>query len=265
MTPNILDDLDLYSDLLSSIGTHTNNRPLTPIECSDLIVQLQDETNESWEALSKRLGLGKKRTIATSKKPVDTTQIKQFVKLQQLSRKNVYALGWGVSKDGKIGFSIGYEVTDLPNKDDYDIILNTVLNSQETENPIIKKDVMNIVDRKIKSPEIPIEEIIEHVINIKPKLEHRYKIGIAPFTNLLEKLEQIISEKQITSKELLQKLIQRKFKNNEISSVYFSKNNLLWFTLEKEKFDELEKEWKSKKTSVTSFFNEILLEAIKNE
>ena len=265
MTANILDDLDLYSDLLSSIGTHANDRPLTPIECSDLIVQLKDETNESWESLSKRIGLGKKRTIATSKKPTDTTQIKQFVKLQQLSRKFAYALGWGISKDGKIGFSIGYEVTALPNKDDHDIILTAVLDNQETENPIIKKDVMSIVDRKLKSPDIRIEEIIEHVNDIKPRMEHRYKIGIAPFTSLLEKLEQIISDKQITSKELLQKLIQKKFKNDEISSVYLSKNKLLWFTLEKEKFDKLEKDWKTKKIPVTSFFNEILLEAIKHE
>ena len=65
MSGLILDDLDLYSDLLSSVGTHDKDRPLTPIECSDLIVRLKEETGESWEQLSKRLGLGKKRKIKT--------------------------------------------------------------------------------------------------------------------------------------------------------------------------------------------------------
>ena len=265
MTENILDDMDLYSDLVSSIGTHEKDRPLTPIECSDLIVRLKEETGDSWEALSKRLGLGKKLKVSTSKDPPDITQIKLFEKLQELSRKNVYILGWGKSGDGKVAFTIGCLVASLPDKNDHDIILNTVLESQETGNPIRKNDVKNILNRIRGSPKTPVGEIIEHVMNIKPKIEHLYKIGITPYTNFLERLDQIVSEKQTNSKELLQKLIQTKFKNNEIYSVYLSKSNLLWFTLEEEKFQELEKEWKSKKIPVTSFFNEIMIDAIKNE
>ena len=47
MSEKILDDLDVYSDLLLSIGTHDPNRPFTPIEVSDLIVQLKEETGDS--------------------------------------------------------------------------------------------------------------------------------------------------------------------------------------------------------------------------
>ena len=38
----LLDDLDLYSDLVSSVGTGTSDRPLDPIECSDLIIRLSE-------------------------------------------------------------------------------------------------------------------------------------------------------------------------------------------------------------------------------
>lgn len=265
MTDNILNDLDLYSDLVSSVGTYDKDRPLTPIECSDLIVKLKGETGDSWEALSKRLGLGKKRKTSTSKAPLDTTQIKLFEQLQKLSRKKAYMLGWGKSGDGKVGFTIGCLVASLPDKDAHDIILDAVLDSQETDNPIRKTDVVNILNRIRGSPETPVEEIIEHVMHIKPKVEHLYKIAITPYTNILEKLNQIILERQTNSKELLQKLVQNKFKNNEIRSVYLSKNNLLWFTLEEKEFQELEKEWKSKRIPVTSFFNEMIADAIKNE
>jgi len=265
MCASLLDDLDLYSDLLSSVGTKNKDRPLTPIECSDLIVRLKEETGESWEQLSKRLGLGKKRKIKTSSAPPDTTQIKLFEKLQDLSRKNAYALGWGGSGDGKIGFTIGCLVASLPDKNTHDIILGAVLASQETDKPILKTDVINICNRIRKSPEKPAEEVIEDVLKYKPIMEHLHKIGITPNPGFLIKFNQILSEKQISSKELLTKLIHSKFKNNEIASVYLSKSDTLWITLEADKFEELESRWKAEKKPVTSFFNEILIEAMEND
>ena len=265
MSGLILDDLDLYSDLLSSVGTHDKDRPLTPIECSDLIVRLKEETGESWEQLSKRLGLGKKRKIKTSSAPPDTTQIKLFEKLQNLSRKNAYALGWGRTGDGKIGFTIGCLVASLPDKDAHDIILDAVLASQETDKPILKTDVLDICNRVRNSPEKPAEEIVEDVLEYKPVMEHFYKIGVTPQADFFIKFDQILSEKQISSKELLTKLIHSRFKNNEIKSVYLSKSNTLWITLEADNFKELEKKWKAERKPVTRFFNEIFIEAMEND
>ena len=265
MCASILDDLDVYSDLLSSVGTNDKDRPLTPIECSDLIVRLKEETGESWEQLSKRLGLGKKRKVKTSRAPPDTTQIKLFEKLQDLSRKNAYALGWGRSGDGKIGFTIGCLVAGLEDKNAHDIILDAVLASQETDKPILKTDVQDICNRVRNSPEKPAKEIIKHVLEIMPVTTHLHKIGITPNPGFLIKFNQILSEKQISSKELLTKLIHSRFKNNEIESIYLSQSNTLWFTLEPEKFQELEKKWKAENKPVTNFFNDILTEAMKNE
>ena len=90
MVEKLLDDLDTYSDLLLSIGTHDPKRPFTPIEVSDLLLRLKNETGDSWKEISKRVGLGKKLKSSTIKKDIDDTQVKLFEKLQNLYRKNVF-------------------------------------------------------------------------------------------------------------------------------------------------------------------------------
>ncbi len=265
MTGKILDDLDLYSDLLMSIGTHNPDRPFTPIEVSDLLLRLKEETGDSLEQLSKRVGLGKKKKSSTVKKDADPTQIKNFQKLQNLSRRNAYSIGWGKSKDGKVAMTLGCDIAKLPNKDDHDILINTILERFETEKPLEPNDIENILDRKFKSPETPMAEMIEHVMSIKPKTELYYKIGITPENDFVEKCNQKSSEQKITSSELLQKLIKHKYRNNEIKSIILSKNNILWITLDHEQFQSLENEWKSKKIPVTAFFNQILMEEIQND
>lgn len=265
MSDRLLDDLDTYSDLLLSIGTHDPDRPFTPIEVSDLILRLKDETGDTWEELSKRVGLGKKIKQSTMKKPIDTTQIKLFEKLQNLSRRTAYLLGWGISKDGKIAMTIGCDVAKLPSKDEQDIILNTILKSLDTEKPIRKMDVKNILDRKTKSPETPIEEIIEHVMSIKPVTELVWQIGITPEDDFLEKFKKKSADGKIDSSKLLRNLLERKIKKDMIKSASLSKNDLVWIALDEDKFKELENEWKSKKIPVTSFFNQILNEEIHDD
>ena len=265
MILKILDDLDLFSDLLMSIGTHDPDRPFTPIEVSDLLIQLKDETNDSWEQLSKRVGLGKKLKSSTQKSSTDTTQIRLFEKLQNLSRKSTYVLGWGASKDGKVAMTLGCDVAKLSSKDDQDILISAILESLETEKPIRKNDVKSILDRKNKSPETSIVDIIEHVKSIKPETELFYKIGITPDADFLQNLNKKSNERKISNSEFLKMLIQKKYSDNEIKSILISKNNLIWITLDKENFEVLENEWKSKKIPVTAFFNQILTEKIKNE
>ena len=265
MSEKILDDFDLYSDLLMSIGTHDPDRPFTPIEVSDLIVRLKEETGDSWEELSKRLGLGKKKKSSTIKKSNDTTQLRLFEKLQNLSRRNAYSLGWGKFKDGKIAMTLGCEIAKLSDKDEQDILISAIIETSDTEKPIIKNDVKNILNRKIKSPEIPISEIIEHVSNTKPHMELFWRVGITPDGEFLEKFKEKISTNGLNPADFLKKLIQNKFKNNDIKSINISKNDLIWITLEEQKFKEMEHNWISKKIPVTSFFNQLLMEEIEHE
>ncbi len=265
MSDKLLDDLDTYSDLLLSIGTHDPDRPFVPIEVSDLILKLKEETGDSWEGLSKRVGLGKKKKKSTMNKPTDTTQIRLFEKLQHLSRRSAYLLGWGISKDGKIAMTIGCDIAKLSNKDEQDIFLQTILKSLDTKKPIRKMDVKDILNRKTKSPETPIQDIIEHVMSIKPVMELIWQIGISPDDEFLEKFKKKLSNETVSSSELLRKLLERKIKKDMIKSVSISKNDLVWIALDEDKFKELENEWKSKKIPVTTFFNQILSEELQNE
>lgn len=258
----LIDDLDLYSDLVSSIGTGTTNRILTPIECSDLIMRLKEETNESWEKLSIRLGLGKKRKINNLEKPPDTTQIRLFAKLQNLSRKNAYALGFGEVTDVKIGFTIGCFVSDLPDKNDHDILLDAVLFSKNTSKPLLKEDVKKIVLYKKKSPDIPIEKIIQKIIDYTPGVERTYVLLIDPEKEYLD----IILKKNIgdDSKSYLQSLVENEFKHNEILSIKLKNNTTLQILLNEQNFKKIESDWKSKNLNVTKYFNQILKRGIEN-
>ncbi len=263
MTSKLLDDLDLYSDLLASVGTGDEDRPLTPIECSDYIKQLHEETGESLEKLSTRLGLGKKRKIKTMNEPPDTTQIKLFLKLQNLSRKSAYMLRFGKSSEDKVGFTIGCLVSDLSDKREQDVILQTVLKSMDDEKKITKSDVIKILERKRKSPDTKIEEIIEHVMKIKPVIEKTNMIVLRASPHVLEKLDFLKKQGKIP-KDVLTDMANKKFQDNEISSISLKKNNI-YITIKDEQFKKIEGLWKSEKSNVTQYFNRMLTEEIANE
>ena len=261
MTGKLIDDLDLYSDLLSSIGTGDENRPLTPIECSDYIKRLQEETQESLEKISTRLGLGKKRKIKTMDEPPDTTQIKLFLNLQNLSRKSAYMLRFGKSTGDKVGFTIGCLVADLPVKRDQDVILQTVIKNADSSKPITKTDVMHILERKKKSSEMPIEEIIKHVMKIKPVTKVVNMIVFHLDYSTHRKLDLLMKKLRRSSKEVMTCLINKKFTNNEILSISLKGDNV-YISINEEQFKAVENNWKSSKTNMSGYFNKILSEAI---
>ena len=178
MTAQLLDDLDLYSDLVLSVGKGAGDRPLAPIEVSDLILRLESETGETRQQISRRLGLGRKAKVSSMNKPPDTTQINRFLKLQNLSRKNACMLGFRAAP-GKIPFTLGAVVADLPDKGDHDAILKAVLASYGAKKRMTRKDVREIVYRKKASPAEPIGGIIEAVMKARQAADHCYMIGVS--------------------------------------------------------------------------------------
>lgn len=254
-TAPLLEDLELYSDLISSVGSHSGNRRLTPIECSDLIIRLKNETQEGWEQISKRLSLGKKTKISTLDAPNDATQVRNFKDLQNLSRKNAYMLGFG-SDEAKIPFTLGVLVSSLPNKEDHNIILKTTL-----EKDLKKKDIMKIVDLKKKSPTVSIEEIIEQVIKAKPVIDEYYLIGITLEKNLEEQIKKISEQKSQNIKDVILDLFKKRFTDNQITSISI-KNNTLYISMTQNNFEKIENDKNSNKKSITEFFNDILREVL---
>ncbi len=251
----LLEDLELYSDLISSLGTHDSNRRLTPIECSDLIIRLKNETQEEWKQISKRLSLGKKTKISTLDTLNDDSQVQKFRNLQKLSRKNAYMLGF-VSDKGKIPFSLGVFVSSLPNKEDHNVILKTSF-----EKGLRKADIEKIVSLKKKSPHIPIEEIIEQVIKAKPVIDEYYLIGITMEKSLEEKIENISKQKSQNIKDVILDLFEKRFTDNQITSVSI-KNNTMFISMNQNNFEKIENDRNLNKKSITAFFNDILREVL---
>lgn len=259
-----MDDVELYSDLLASVGTGRHNRPLIPIECSDLIMRLKEETGESWEQLSKRLQLGKKSKITTMDAPRDTTQIRHFAKLQNLSRKNAYALGFGISGDGAIGFTIGALVADLPEKKDHDLILDAVLQSYEGSKPLVKEDVKKIVQMRKKSPDASLESIIKRISDFNPKPETSYVILIQPSLELLDAIHKKKDKQDSDAKDFLKSVIDSQLNENQISLIKL-RNNLILITMDEKNFQKTENNWKSQNLNVTDYFNSIIKRGMKIE
>ena len=84
------------------------------------------------------------------KKDIDDTQVRLFEKLQNLSRKNVYMIGWGRSKDGKVSMTSACDIAKLNDKDEQDVILNTMIEYQDTEKNLEKTKIKNFSKSKQK-------------------------------------------------------------------------------------------------------------------
>lgn len=244
MAAQLLDDFDMYSDLILSVGAGAHDRPLTPIEVSDMILRLEMETGETRQQISRRLGLGRRTKVSHTNRPPDTTQLNNFLKLQKLSRKNAYMLGFRGSS-GKIPFTLGAVVADLPNKDDHNAILKTVLASYDTKKKITKDDVREIVYRKKASPEEPIERIIEKAMKAKPATDHYYMIGVSVCLG---------ADRTASS---LRDSVRTALPGIEIAAVT-ARDGTLFVSVDEENFGRIEAQRKKTGMPITKFFRNAL-------
>lgn len=250
MTAQLLDDFDLYSDLILSTGTSVADRPLTPIEVSDMILRLEKETGETRQQIARRLGLGRKTKVSSMNRPPDTTQLNHFLKLQNLSRKNAYMLGFR-DTPGKIPFTLGAVVADLPNKDDHNTVLKTVLASYDTKMRITKEDVREIVYRKKASPKEPISEIIETVVKSKPVVDHYYMIGVSlPASIGMDRGDPA----------LLRESVNAVLAGIEIATATI-RDNTFFVSMDEENFSRMETQRKKTGMTITKFFRRVLEKA----
>lgn len=244
MAEHLLDDFDSYSDLILSVGAGASDRPLTPIEVSDMVLRLEKETGETRRQMSRRLGLGRKTRASSVDKPTDTTQLDRFFKLQNLSRKNAYMLGFR-DAPGKIPFTIGAVVADLPNKDDHNVIFKTVFASRATKTKVTTNDVREIVYRKKASPATPIEEIIESVMETKPSVDHYYMIGVSLPPDLRLPDHDVLGSIRTALPEI------------EIASATV-RDGALFVSLDEENFGKVEERRRKSGMPITGFFRHLL-------
>ena len=136
MTNKLTDDIDKLTDLALSVGHQGRKqkgiqRPLTPIEVAKYIQRIKDENNETDAQISKRLGLGKKKSKSgkimedmETVKP-STSQVQNFLKFLKFSEKSVTGIGFK-GDPGKVVFSTAIKAHNLESSEQDSIILNTL-------------------------------------------------------------------------------------------------------------------------------------------
>lgn len=257
MVSKLTDDLELYADLLLSVGTHKGTRPLIPIEVSKLISRLKEEEKVNDLEVSKMLDLGRPKKITTLDSKRDTTQVTKFLKLQKLSSKSQKLLGWGGTEPDKIPFTTGAIVADLENPKDQDMIIQSSL-----DRGITKNEAKRIVQLKKKNPEKPIADCIEKVLKIRPITEIWYIVSHTPKPEIFNNLSSKAKDTEISISELVKKFLISKIQDGRVESVIM-KGKTFYISMDTNSNDFLEKEQQNQKKSFSEYMNSILMEATK--
>lgn len=144
---------DELRSLILSVGTHRNERPLSPMEVSRL--------------LQKALRAGATRSDLRNELQVGATAVARFLRLQQLTPELQHIADWGGSSQSGIAFSALSEIAKLPGPDQ-PIVGRAVLEHRLTWNEVVQ--VVQIAERS----NLPIEDVIEKVLRRRPEIERRH-------------------------------------------------------------------------------------------
>jgi len=256
LASKLTDDLELYSDLLLSVGTHKGTRPLIPIEVSNLISRLKEEENVNDSEVSKMLDLGRPKKITNIDTKRDPTQVNNFLKLQKLSSRSQKLLGWGGTEPDKIPFTTGAIVAELDNPQDQDTIIQSSL-----DRGITKNEAKRIVQLKKKTPDMPISDCIEKVLKIRPITEIWYIVSHTPVPELFNKLSTKAKDTGVSISDYVKKFLISRIKDGKIESVIL-KGNTFYISMDENSNNYLENEQKKQNKSFSDYMNSILLEAV---
>lgn len=138
--------------LILSVGTHRNERPLSPVEVSDL--------------LARSIAAGASRSECGEALNVGSTQIATFLRLQKLAPELRHLASWG-SKEGGIAFSSLAQLASM-GASDQRVVATAIL-----ENGLTWKEVVQIAQIWERS-EGSIHDAISKVLALRPEIEVRH-------------------------------------------------------------------------------------------
>ena len=242
-----------YAQLLLSVGRHgrniTKKRPLSPVECAEMIQRLMNEENESLSGLSERLDLGRPENKSNIYQQRDTTQVSLFLKLLKFSEKSRSFAGWGYEGYPKVPFSTMALMTSLKPEEQDKIIQSTY--NPDKKKILIKNDVRKIIQWKRENPDLSIDEGIETILKLKPVIDTTYMV----VCELSDKLRDFIQSNSSYKEKLIEILrhgIDGIFYNIEATDVLIviSMDHIAYRTFH-------DKQYK-KDISFTQFLNEFL-------
>lgn len=247
----LIKNLPEYAKLLQSVGVQDNeyirSRPLTPVQCANMIKQLMTEEGDSLSKISERLSLGRSTGSKIYKKH-DTSTVTSFLNLLKVSKKSRDLAGWGTERFPKIPFSLISQLSTLP-EEEQDMIIQSVYNTNNTKR-LIKDDVKRIKKWRNEHKELPIKVGIQEILKLKPVQIVNYIVvcEIGP------KLRQFIGINRDHQDKIIK--ILRTYINGEFYKVDTS-NSLITVSMNEVAFETFD-EQQHKDVSFTEFLNTFL-------
>lgn len=205
----LIDDNELYAKLLASIKIKEKiglRRPLSPIQTAYLIERLVNEEGQD---------------VAESHLPIKTKIISDFIRLKNdLPEQCHDGVTWGTSKDLGVVFSTAHYIATLDKNDDKLLIF-----SEASKKQLKFKEITEII-RFYKKHDLPLDDVIKKVTNVRPQKITTYLIVISISENSKKKIEEISNKMNKQPEEILSELIQKKLQLSEIDSVQLKGNNI---------------------------------------
>ena len=239
---------------MGSQGRHIGKkRPLSPVECAELIQRLMKEEGETLVDISERLDLGRPEDKSNIYQKRDTTQVNLFLRLLKFSDKSRDFPGWGYEGHPKIPFSTMVLLTSLK-PEEQDKIIHSAYNVDKKK-MITKNDVHKITQWKRENPDLPIEEGIEKVLKLKPVVDTTH-IVICEISDTLKNFIQ-------SNNDYKQKLIN--ILKQDIEGVFYAVDAtdiLITISMDNIAYKTFHDKQYKKDISFTQFLNEFLEDKI---
>lgn len=166
----LVEDLDLYAKLLSSIKVPGRNRTLSPIEVTELIKRMVGE-GMSIQEISERVS-------------VKTDTIKQFLSLSKIPPEYQNTIVWGTSTDCGVSFSTATKIVRLAEPEDMKMLLGASM-----EHKFTKNEIENIVALRRASHSLDMADCIEKVKSIRVRVEPKHMYVIAVSRETMSQIE----------------------------------------------------------------------------
>lgn len=162
--------------LLLSVGTHRGQRPLSPVEVANLFAKVIAAG-------------GSLSDCARAASLEGTTIVSRFLRLLKLPEAAWHLVGWG-SVAGTIGFSSGAEIARLEDDAEEDALVNGVLT-----NRLSGSEVRQVVQLHKRSKR-PLQDCLNEVVGMRPRVEKRYVYVGAVTNDALKKALAAMTQQQ---------------------------------------------------------------------
>jgi len=139
------------AELAQSINVHTKSRPLDPIVVAERLRILVNESGSA-QAVARMFGLK------------NDTMIRRFLSILALPDTVRALIGWGGTREHKIGVDMAYRISTLSNDAEMNSMAKIIINSEVRGRPITKKEVQSIIAFRRKNPELGLEDCAAKIL-----------------------------------------------------------------------------------------------------